>query len=64
MNKDLKVEVITAPEVIANTNLEKAIYDLDNEIENLTVRADKLDYFISICYYNTKQKNLQQEVIT
>ena len=48
MNKDLKVEVITAPEVIANTNLEKAIYDLDNEIENLTVRADKLDYFISI----------------
>ena len=30
MNKDLKVEVITAPEVIANTNLEKAIYDLDN----------------------------------
>ena len=48
MSKDLKAEVITEPEVIANTNFEKIIYDLDNEIEDLTVRADKLDYFISI----------------
>lgn len=48
MNKDLKIEIISDTEIIASTNIERTINELDNEIDILTAHTDKLDYLVSI----------------
>jgi len=43
----LEVEVISDIEIVADTDLSKAIYDLDTEIDMLSSHADKLDYIVA-----------------
>ncbi|WP_024861708.1 hypothetical protein [Ruminococcus flavefaciens] len=43
----LKIEVVPNVEIIANTDFEKAIYDLDAEIDLLSSHADLLDYIVA-----------------
>ncbi|WP_164174084.1 hypothetical protein [Ruminococcus flavefaciens] len=44
---NLKIEVVPSVEIIANTDFEKAIYDLDTEIDLLSSHADILDYIVA-----------------
>lgn len=43
----LKIEVVPNVEIIANTDFEKAIYDLETEIDLLSSHADLLDYIVA-----------------
>lgn len=48
MNKpDISVKIVNE-ERIANTDLEKTIYELDQQIDVLSAHADRMDYFISV----------------
>lgn len=44
---ELKVEVVSDIEIVADTDLSKVIYDLDAEIDMLSSHADKLDYIVA-----------------
>lgn len=44
---NLKIEVVPDAKIIANTDFEKAIYDLDTEIDLLSSHADLLDYIVA-----------------
>ena len=47
LHNELEVEVISDIEIVADTDLSKAIYDLDTEIDMLSSHADKLDYIVA-----------------
>ncbi len=47
LNNELEVKVISNIEIVADTDLSKAIYDLDTEIDMLSSHADKLDYIVA-----------------
>ena len=47
-SENLEVEIIENIEKIANSKLEKTIYDLNNQIQMISSQADKLDYLVSI----------------
>lgn len=44
---DLQIRVVPKTEILADTDFEKAIYDLDTEIDLLSSHADMLDYVIA-----------------
>lgn len=45
---DIKVEVISNPEILASTDYERSLFELDNEIYKLSSHADNLDYFVAV----------------
>ena len=47
MKNDLEIKVISDVEIIADTDLEKVIHDLDSEIYLMSSQADKLDYYVA-----------------
>ena len=47
VDSSLEVRIIKNAEIMANTDFEKAIYDLDTEIDLLSSHADLLDYVIA-----------------
>ena len=47
MNDKLEVKVISDIEIVAGTDFEKIIYDLDSEIYLMSSHADKLDCCIA-----------------
>lgn len=51
MNENIKVELVKDPHIFlgqAEHNYEKALFDLDTQIEMLSSKADSLDYLVSI----------------
>lgn len=48
MNKDLQISLITDTSHLADYDYNKAIFDLDDQIQMLSSQADTLDYFVSI----------------
>ena len=47
MKNKLEVNVISDVEIVASTDIEKIIFDLDSEIELMSSHADKLDCYIA-----------------
>lgn len=45
---EIKVEVISNPEIIASTDYERSLFELDKEIYQLSSHADNLDYFVAV----------------
>lgn len=49
-NKDLEVSLVPYEQLVSGTDfdLDRIIYDLDNQIELLSSQADNLDYLVSV----------------
>lgn len=47
-NENVEVALVTSIEKVASYDIEKTIYDLDNQIKMLSRQADKLDYLVSV----------------
>lgn len=49
-NKDLEVSLVPYEQIVSGTDfdLDRIIYDLDNQIELLSSKADNLDYLVSV----------------
>lgn len=48
MKTDLKVEIINNPELMADTDYARSLFEIDQEIDLLSSHADKWDYFIAV----------------
>ena len=48
INENVKVEIINNSEVIAETDYEKSLFEISNEMDMLSSHADKLDYFMAV----------------
>lgn len=48
MQPKVEVEIITNPEVVASTDFERSIAEINQEIENVSSKAEKWDYFAAI----------------
>lgn len=48
VSENVEVTLVTSVVKKANSNIDQTIFDLDNQIQMLSSRADKLDYLVSI----------------
>ena len=48
MKPKVEVEIITNPEVVASTDFDRSIAEIHQEIDNVSSKADKWDYFAAI----------------
>lgn len=46
--ENIKVEVIDNPEIVASTDYEQSLFEIDKVIDQLSAHADNLDYFVAV----------------